>query len=106
MMTLSQFLLNKIAEECNELAQIALKTAQFGLYETNPLEPEEGDNITRMQKEFNDLVSCIGLFNLHAATTISRDDNLCQAKADKVVKYLQYSQSLGFVRKGNIGELP
>ncbi|WP_321929869.1 hypothetical protein [Burkholderia cenocepacia] len=36
MMTLTQYLLVKIAEEAAEVAQIALKTAHFGLNETQP----------------------------------------------------------------------
>ena len=35
-MSYEQFLLLKLAEEASEISQIALKTAQFGMFETIP----------------------------------------------------------------------
>lgn len=53
MMTITQHLLGKLAEEGSEVAQIALKTQQFGLSEKCPGQPF--DNAERTHQELDDI---------------------------------------------------
>lgn len=54
MMTAQQYILGKIAEEANEIAQRALKAQQFGIEQTEP--GKEQDNGERLETEILDLM--------------------------------------------------
>lgn len=102
MMTLKQYLLIKIAEEAAEVAQIALKTAHFGLSETQPGRAET--NAERMYGELNDLLAMVhwlgevsdGEFWFDIG---SPDHVAILTKLAKVEHYLAYSRSLGLVEE-------
>lgn len=98
MMTLTQYLLVKIAEEAAEVAQIALKTAHFGLSERHPERLET--NAERIYAELNDLNAMVLRLNDVAFGEFHYEpDHIAMSqKMAKVEHYLAYSRSLGLVR--------
>ncbi len=56
-MNRTQFLLTKLAEECNEVAQRALKAQQFGMDEVQ--EGQSENNEQRLTRELHDLFAAI-----------------------------------------------
>lgn len=94
-MNYQQYLLIKLAEESSELAQIALKTAQFGLYSTCPITNET--NIQRVTAEYNDVIAITEMINTEIYDNLERDTYLVDAKKQKVMKYLEYSKEAGCV---------
>lgn len=98
MMTLEQFYLIKIAEEATELAQAALKASQFGLFE---MSPGAKTNEELMTQELNDLLAVVGMLrcNHYEYSVLVEDSDLQLSKQNKVVGWLEYSQSLGLVEK-------
>lgn len=106
-MTLSQYYLIKIAEEAAEVAQIALKTAHFGLSETQPGRGES--NAQRVYAELNDLLAMVHrlgeVSNGEFWFDIGQPDSFAiSTKLDKVAHYLAYSQSLGLVESQRSGD--
>lgn len=95
MMTNEQYLLIKLAEEASELAQIALKTAQFGAYEQ--YEKSDKNNIGRVNAEFNDLLGVAALINDECDFKIDADPVEIEKKMNKVNYYRHYSADLGMV---------
>lgn len=60
-MNREQFLLTKLAEECNEVAQMALKCQQFGLEES-----KNGEFVTNrelLHAELNDIYASVEMLN-------------------------------------------
>lgn len=97
MMNRTQFLLMKLAEEASEVAQIALKTAQFGLEETYT----DKTNVERIYAELNDIIAIVGMLNEQEGFDYDTDDEAIDAKIKKVEHYLKYSQTLGMVDGNN-----
>jgi hypothetical protein len=100
MMTVSQYLLVKIAEEAAEVAQIALKTAHFGFSETQPGGSET--NAQRVYAELNDLLAMVHRLGEVSSGEfwfdIGQPDHVAiSRKLAKVDYYLAYSQSLKLV---------
>jgi hypothetical protein len=97
MMTPDQYHLCKIAEECAEVAQRALKAQQFGLDETQAGQPL--NNLDRLVGEFHDLFITFDNF-LRAVDSEIATTPSAQATAtrlDKMNKYLNLAKSLGQV---------
>ena len=94
-MNLLQHYLTKLAEEGSEVAQIALKTQQFGPSEVMPGQPL--NNFERCHQELDDLLAMVEELNekFDFGYTPSRDR--IEAKKAKVRKYLGYSIHLGMV---------
>lgn len=90
-----QHLLVKLAEEGSEIAQIALKTAQFGPTETMPGQPF--DNFERCHQEIDDLFAVIEMLNEQYQFGYAPSRDRIDAKKAKVQKYLGYSIRLGLV---------
>ena len=84
-MSYEQFLLLKLAEEASEIAQIALKTAQFGMLETIPGGSE--NNAERIHSELNDLHGIVSLLNDHTSFGYQVNDYAIEAKRLKIFKY-------------------
>jgi NTP pyrophosphatase (non-canonical NTP hydrolase) len=97
MMTRSQFLLTKLAEECTEVAQRALKTQQFGFNEIQP--GQSKNNAERLQDELIDLHVILGIMT---GENIFQCDQTFESeikkRTEKVNKYYKYSQQLGMVQ--------
>lgn len=98
MLTLRQFYLTKLAEECNEVAQRALKQVQFGRDEIQP--GQDQTNGERLLDEIIDLatISRILVVIREIEQLSAHDaDKKSLLKLEKLEKYLAYSQSLGEV---------
>lgn len=105
MINLRQYMLLKLAEECNEAAQRALKQVQFGRDEV-----QTGDtrpNWLRLHQELWDVefwtraLMLDGELPLDQSTVDTRDMYI-EAKREKALKYLRLAQSEGQVESGDI----
>ncbi|MGI3293442.1 hypothetical protein ACRVDH_16580 [Acinetobacter baumannii] len=94
-MTHEQFLLMKLAEEASEIAQIALKTAQFGMNEKHPA--MELNNKQRIHLELNDLFAIVDELNSWYHFNYQPDHLAKIRKIEKLNEYLGYSIKLGKV---------
>lgn len=94
-MTETQYLLDVLGEECNEIAVRASKAIRFGLDEIQP-----GQTLTNAQRlalELDDLYGVIELLNeKHPGTYAPNRDNI-EAKKSKVAKFMKYSEQCGTV---------
>lgn len=94
-----QYHLCKIAEECTEVAQRALKAQQFGLGEIQPGQPYT--NFERLLQEFHDLFTTFDNFvammpsEVPGETVPGRD--AMNERLAKMNKFLDLSKSLGQV---------
>jgi hypothetical protein len=95
MLSKLQYLLTKLAEESSEVAQIALKTQQFGLDEVMP--GQELTNFQRCWMELDDLRAVVELLNANHAFGYTPDYEQIEAKKAKIAKYVAYSIHLGLV---------
>lgn len=93
-----QYLLTKLAEEGSEVAQIALKTQQFGPHEAMPGQPLS--NFQRCHHEIDDLLAVIELLNDEHGFGHTPSRERIEAKKAKIAKYLAYSADLGLVTIG------
>lgn len=90
-----QHLLIKLAEEGAEVAQIALKTSQFGPDEIMPGQPLS--NFQRCHQELDDLMAMVEMLNDKYGFGYTPNRERMDAKKVKVQKYLGYSIHLGLV---------
>ncbi len=94
-----QFLLVKLAEECDEVSQRALKQAQYGAQEAQEGNPT---NSERLRDEILDLVAIVSLLQQSREIQAWSRAEFTKRKAAKLVKMgksLAYSQSLGMIPK-------
>lgn len=99
MLSVRQFYLTKLAEECAEVAQRCAKSIQFGATEIQ--KDQDRTNAQRLRDEVEDLLAIITLVEMSTEDLmpiqviehVARSVN----KIAKVSKYLKYSQSLGMV---------
>lgn len=94
-MNIYQYLLTKLAEEGTEVAQISLKTQQFGKDEVCPDQPFT--NTERTHQELDDLLAAVEMLNEECGFGYTPSRERIEAKKTKVKKYLGYSQELGMV---------
>ncbi len=97
-MNRAQYLLGKVAEEASEVAQIALKTQQFGFYEIY----KDESNVQRLKGELTDLLAVCEMVEAELntpkwLTEPNREDII--AKKRKVEHYLRYSQVHGMTEE-------
>lgn len=99
MMSLRQFYLTKLAEECQEVAQRCMKSIQFGPTEVQ--KDQEKTNAQRLTDELIDLLAVRMLVERRtedlALIPAAEFNERCREKERKIQKYLEYSQSLGMV---------
>jgi hypothetical protein len=109
-MTKEQFLLNKLAEECAEVAQRAIKSVQFGsqqVWKQGEVAggradiPNEGlNNAQRLTSELIDLAIISGLLGELGAIsppTETEFEEMEKMKIAKLNKYLAFSRELGTI---------
>jgi hypothetical protein len=110
-MTKEQFLLNKLAEECAEVAQRAIKSVQFGsqqVWKQGEVAggrvdiPNEGlNNAQRLTSELIDLSIIAGLLErlgaISAPPTRLEFEEMEKMKITKLNKYLAFSRELGTI---------
>lgn len=94
-MTRAQLLLGKLAEESVEVAQIALKTQQFGMNEIRA-----GQSLTNAQRihlELDDMMAQIEMLNDECALGYFPNRERIEAKKNKVNQFADLSATLGQV---------
>lgn len=96
-MNTQQFYLTKLAEECTEVAQMALKTQQFGMDEVR--RDQSLTNRQRLHAELNDLFAILEVLNSDHDLRWAVDWEALEAKKEKVQRYLNYSRALGLVEQ-------
>lgn len=95
-----QFYLNKLAEEASEIAQIALKTAQFGAQSFDAAGTELlYDNFKILHKELDDLQAMVEELNSRHELNYVPDRKAITLKKQKVEYYKQFSVKLGYVKE-------
>jgi NTP pyrophosphatase (non-canonical NTP hydrolase) len=93
-MNKQQYYLSKLAEEAAELAQAAMKCAQFGMDEMHPVTLQT--NLEALNKEFADVVACTFLVaETDERVAIDPDDETLEMKWAKVEKYREIAVKLG-----------
>jgi len=104
MMTITQWLLLKVAEECMEVAHRAAKAAQFGLTEIQL--GHDTNNITRLLSEITDFMIIFSMLDSRIGKCADCIDMLILNEGDdretKVKRYLKMSQDLGQVEPGEV----
>lgn len=90
-----QYLLVKLAEECSEIAQMALKTSQFGMDEVMPGQPF--NNAERLHMELDDLQGVLKMLNEEHSLGYIPSKEKMNAKVEKIRKYMKYSSEIGAV---------
>jgi hypothetical protein len=101
MMTIRQYYLDKLMEECAEIIQVASKQIQFGGMSAHPRLGGES-NRDRLRSEINDFLGVVDvLMDLGEIREIHPQDLLKakDAKRWKMIKWLERSQELGNVEK-------
>ena len=95
MLDKEQFFMAKIAEECMEVAQRALKLSQFGIDEVQS--GQDKTNGERLSDELDDLIGVLTAANNADVFTYEPNTTAVIAKRDKLEKYYKLSLSLGKV---------
>ena len=95
MMKADQYHLCKIAEECAEVAQRALKAQQFGLGEVQP--GQDFNNLERLMDEFHDLFTTFDNFCSLVGQDPIPDEIKKNIRLRKMDKFLALSRDLGQV---------
>ena len=102
-MNFEQYLLTKVAEECAEIAQIALKAQQFGL--ENKKDEDTPTNRERLSDEINDLFVILSMLDSNGYFSVDLwDKDRALTKQAKVFKFLGISKDLGRVIDGQSGK--
>lgn len=107
MMTIRQYYLNKLAEECAEVAQCVHKQMIFGKENRRPVPKSEDDSLSnaqRLRKEVNDLLGTLHvLLDIGELPEISPWELLeaVNEKRQKMAKYLDLAQRIGTVENIN-----
>jgi NTP pyrophosphatase (non-canonical NTP hydrolase) len=97
-MTTEQYLLSKLAEECGEIVQMALKSQYFGLDEVR--EGQDMTNRQRLNAEIDDLLIILTFLQMSGTFTYEEvGEKVSLAKKLKVEKYWDLATSRGNVSK-------
>ena len=96
MISREDYLIIKLGEECNEVAQRVTKALTFGLEEIQTGQDES--NRERIMGEVNDLLGILKMLQDEGFLP-EADKQKINAKKDKVEKYYKYSQLLGIVKE-------
>lgn len=96
-MNKEQMLLLKVAEECNEIAQVCSKAIRFGLESKHP--SGGPTNLERIGEEFEDLLVALKMlfgedYTINHVDYVEYDTK----RVDRVNKYLQVSRDLGILK--------
>ena len=97
-MTYEQLMYLKLSEECSEVVKECSKIIQFGadgVYVANGTSNKE-----RLKGELKDLFSVVGILNRKYALGFEFNPDDYKEKEEKILKYAEYSVSLGMLNKG------
>lgn len=102
-MTITEYLLFAISEECHEIGQGASKAARFGMAEIQPGQLD--DNAYRIVTEVADLMAVVDLLSEQDAVFAKATESmkaslpsLIAAKREKFAKFLEYSKHQGVLQ--------
>lgn len=90
-MNRQEHLLSILAEECNEVAQRAIKALRFGIAEIQ--ENQDYANSERIRIEFSDLCAVYEMIGLNPPSRF-----LIEEKKNKVESFLKYSKECGTLK--------
>lgn len=94
-MQIKDYLLVSIGEEAGEVQQAVGKALRFGLLDVNPKLPNAATNWVQLRTEIHDIIAVYEMLcnEFDRVETLERD--LIEAKKTKVLKWMQYADSLG-----------
>ena len=97
MMNHDQYLLSKLAEECFEAGQRAMKAQQFGFDEVQPGQPL--NNLERLADEMHDLIATWLKLTHDVDGDVERFPTTEKqlAREEKMAKFVKLSRRLGMV---------
>lgn len=90
-----QYLLIKLAEECSEVSQMALKCAHHGISNVKP--EHTSPNSEMLKGELNDVQAIIEMLNREFNLNYYPDPQALLAKTIKVNTFYGYSKANGHV---------
>jgi len=96
-MNRTQLLLSKLAEECSEVAQMAIKTSQFGMDDVWTTLT----NRKRLHEELDDLMAIVDMLNEESGLSYARNEKRILSKKERVNYFAEYSIKLGLVTHNN-----
>lgn len=93
-MNFKQYLYIKLAEEMNEIAQMALKCALFGEEGTDPREVDGLRNVDKLNMEIDDKTAVMELLNetYDEGDEVEEDREYIEAKKKSLLKHFAISQ--------------
>lgn len=94
-----EYLLGKIAEECCEVGQRAIKAQRFGINEVQP--GQELSNRRRLQLELADLEASIQMLEKETGESFSALAEDIYSHTYKVEQFMEYSERCGTLEKWN-----
>ena len=92
-MDIKDYLLVCISEESGEIAQAVGKSLRFGLLDKNPI--TNAINWLELRKEIHDLIAVYEMFCDEFDRVETLDRRLIDEKKNKVLNYMDYSESIG-----------
>jgi len=93
-MNYNQYLLFKLAEECNEIAQMAIKTALFGENSVDPREDTGETNMEKLSRELLDVSAVLDELNRDGPfTDCDWNEDYVESKRYKLRQYFNNSVS-------------
>lgn len=93
MIEIKDYFLACIGEECGEIQQAIGKSLRFGLLDTNPVTKKT--NWVELRKEIHDLIAVYEMLCDEFDRVETLDRELIDAKKERVLKYMKYSQQVG-----------
>ncbi len=92
-MTKEQYLLGKLAEECIELAKVALKTQQLGAEFRKPY--QDMTNLDNLRIEYNHVAASIKMLNAECGYEIRVNEQCIDYKISRVHEWMTVSEAEG-----------
>ena len=96
-MNKQEYLLIKLAEEASEIAQMAIKTAQFGMDEVYQI--QDKTNSERLAGEITDLKAVIEMIEDHSGINLNLGREAMDKKKEKVNFYMGVCKNIGSLDK-------
>lgn len=94
MLSIQDYLLSCLAEECGEVVQLVGKSHRFGLDDFGPNDPTP--NRERLAAELNDIIAIAEMLTENGVDLPGVfEAGAQQRKKDKVLKYMKYSREHG-----------
>ena len=100
-----EFALDKVKEEAAEVIQAACKVDHFGLWSTDPRDPNSKHNIRALINELDDFIAAVAFFSqelqLKHSIVYVPDDDYIEEKLQKLDSYYNIVSSLKGIENEN-----